>query len=579
MAGQDAAFGARLAAASISRDMAVLRSTVTQAAANPGIARGFADPKGCTLSFALSGEQGRLDLIGRDGSTVCSSRAGQVGGRGYRGVAWLPRALRGPVFAAPVPDPATGRPTVLVTAPVPGLGLLAGLIDLGAAGPALSAQFGGPRQLEFLLTTADGGTILTRSLDPARFAGRPVDATPFGRAAEGLERPDVAGVLRLYTRSDVAGAGWRVYAGADRAAALAAAQRLARRQLLIIAGGLVLGLIAAVVVHRRITRPMRQLGQAVRVAAAAAGTAAQAGPVAVSGPAEVVGLAEDVNSLVAAVGHELAERRRAEQAAREMERTYRRLFDSNPIPMCVFDHQTLAFLEVNDAAVAHYGYSREEFACLRVPDLRLATPDSPAAGDGAAADAADRGGPARHVKKDGSVIEINMTSHQLSFQGHDAWCGVIEDLTQREHLERRLRQSQRLESLGQLAGGVAHDFNNLLSVILGYSAFAAEEVDAAAQTDPRWQPVSEDLGQVLREVDRATKLTRQLLSFARQDVVQTRAVNLNTVVTDIERMLRRTLGGTSSCTPRSARTWPSCRPTAGSSSRCWSTWPSTPGTR
>ena len=116
-------------------------------------------------------------------------------------------------------------------------------------------------------------------------------------------------------------------------------------------------------------------------------------------------------------------------------------------------------------------------------------------------------------------------------------------LTQAERgqLERQLHQSQRLESLGQLAGGVAHDFNNLLGVISSYAAFAAKGV---ARQDPEGQrqTISDDIEQVQLAAKRAADLTHQLLTFARQDVVQPRALNLNDTVTGLEQLLLRTLG-------------------------------------
>ena len=119
----------------------------------------------------------------------------------------------------------------------------------------------------------------------------------------------------------------------------------------------------------------------------------------------------------------------------------------------------------------------------------------------------------------------------------------------RERLEAQLHQSQRLESLGQLAGGVAHDFNNLLAVILNYAAFVEEEVAAAATPHPagvhratRWPEVRADVEQIRRAAERAAALTHQLLAFGRREVVQPRVINLNDTVRDIEQLLRRTLG-------------------------------------
>jgi PAS domain S-box-containing protein len=115
---------------------------------------------------------------------------------------------------------------------------------------------------------------------------------------------------------------------------------------------------------------------------------------------------------------------------------------------------------------------------------------------------------------------------------------------ERERMERKLHQSQRLESLGQLAGGVAHDFNNLLGVILNYSAFVADEVQrlARAEESERWTTVQSDIEQIRAAATRATRLTHQLLAFGRREVVQPRVLDLGEVVHEIEKLLRRTLG-------------------------------------
>jgi PAS domain S-box-containing protein len=105
----------------------------------------------------------------------------------------------------------------------------------------------------------------------------------------------------------------------------------------------------------------------------------------------------------------------------------------------------------------------------------------------------------------------------------------------RELLEAQLRQSQKMEAIGQLAGGVAHDFNNLLSVILNYTRFSMEGLK---EDDERRR----DMEEVIRAGEQASRLTQQLLAFSRKDVAQPTELNLNDVVADLERMLRRTLG-------------------------------------
>jgi PAS domain S-box-containing protein len=112
---------------------------------------------------------------------------------------------------------------------------------------------------------------------------------------------------------------------------------------------------------------------------------------------------------------------------------------------------------------------------------------------------------------------------------------------ERARMERQLQQSQRLESLGQLAGGVAHDFNNLLGVITNYAAFVAEEIKRLPGHQPG-DSVLSDIEQIQFAADRATRLTHQLLAFARREMVQPRVLNLNAVVASVTKLLRRTLG-------------------------------------
>ncbi|HKS99565.1 MAG TPA: PAS domain S-box protein [Rugosimonospora sp.] len=119
---------------------------------------------------------------------------------------------------------------------------------------------------------------------------------------------------------------------------------------------------------------------------------------------------------------------------------------------------------------------------------------------------------------------------------------------ERERVQSQLHQSQRLESLGQLAGGVAHDFNNLLGVILNCAAFLSEEVAAATWPDaetadsPTKDSATKDVQQIQRAAERAARLTHQLLAFARREVIRPQVVDLNEVVTEVHELLRRTLG-------------------------------------
>ncbi len=120
----------------------------------------------------------------------------------------------------------------------------------------------------------------------------------------------------------------------------------------------------------------------------------------------------------------------------------------------------------------------------------------------------------------------------------------LEAEAERERLEGQLHQSQRMESLGQLAGGVAHDFNNLLAVILNYASFVAEELTKATATPAgtHWAGALKDVEQIQLAAERASLLTHQLLAFARREIVQPRVLSLNGAITRMEQILRRTIG-------------------------------------
>jgi len=143
----------------------------------------------------------------------------------------------------------------------------------------------------------------------------------------------------------------------------------------------------------------------------------------------------------------------------------------------------------------------------------------------------------RFVLKDGSFRYIESQGSVIrNREGKPANILVVSrDVTERKKLEQQLLQSQKMEAIGQLAGGVAHDFNNLLTVISGFGQLALESLADDA-------PNRGHLEQVLRASDRAASLTRQLLAFSRRQTLQPKVLNLNEVVTNVEKMLRRLIG-------------------------------------
>ena len=357
---------------------------------------------------------------------------------------------------------------------------------------------------------------------------------------------------------------------------------------------------------------------------------------------------------------DVTESRRADQALRESKERYRVLFERNPQAIVVADAESLKVLAANNAALAQYGYTREEFLQLSIKDLHPPE-DVPALVERLS----DRTAPLaqgswRHVRKDGTLIDVEVAAHPLMWGDRPAWHGVITDVTARKRaeadlrlrerviegmsqglliadatrpdrpviyvnrgferitgyaaaemlgrnprvlqgpetdpasaqkikaalaageptsveilnyrkdgttywnqlsitpirdengrlthfvglqsditgrrrLEDQLRQSQKMEAVGTLAGGVAHDFNNMLMVVNGYSEQVARRL---APDDPLRAKVEE----IRRAGERATALTGQLLAFSRKQVLAPRVLDLNTAIRGLEKMLRRLIG-------------------------------------
>jgi len=141
------------------------------------------------------------------------------------------------------------------------------------------------------------------------------------------------------------------------------------------------------------------------------------------------------------------------------------------------------------------------------------------------------------VRKDGSEVPIEITATLIfDKEGNPiASIGINKDITERKQLEERLRQTQKMEAVGVLAGGVAHDFNNILTAILGYSELLLRDL---APNNPIHQGIEE----IQKAGERAASLTRQLLAFSRKQVLQPKTLDLNLAVTDMERMLHRLIG-------------------------------------
>ncbi len=236
---------------------------------------------------------------------------------------------------------------------------------------------------------------------------------------------------------------------------------------------------------------------------------------------------------------DLTERRRTEEALFNEEARFRQLADSIREVFWLTDIDKGRVIYVSPAYESIWGRSCDG---LYQSPLSWLDPILPAHRDRvmrAAANQATGGYNEEYqiARPDGTVRWI----HDQAYPVHDAngrvvrIAGVAEDVTARRELEEQLRQTQRMESIGQLAGGVAHDFNNLLTVIAGSAELLAGELTPEHR--------GHDLVQEIQHAGRrAAALTRQLLAFSRQEVVESRLVDLAEVVTDTDKMLRRLIG-------------------------------------
>jgi two-component system, cell cycle sensor histidine kinase and response regulator CckA len=225
----------------------------------------------------------------------------------------------------------------------------------------------------------------------------------------------------------------------------------------------------------------------------------------------------------------------AKHMLKQKDLKFRLLFQDNPLPMWVFDWETLRFLEVNQAAVEHYGYTREEFLNMTLADIRPPEDVPRLKETMAQLSGLPTAGQWRHRLKDGRIIDVEVASHAISYAGHRAVLSVLHDVTKRRQLEEHLRQAAKMEAVGMLAGGIAHDFNNLLTIINGYSQML---VNSLAPGDPNRTAAE----QIMKAGEAAAKLTGQLLTFSRPRVLQLRVLNLNELLSGLEIMLRRLIG-------------------------------------
>ncbi|TML10917.1 MAG: PAS domain S-box protein [Actinobacteria bacterium] len=353
----------------------------------------------------------------------------------------------------------TGIADVVVARPVPNEAgepefVLAAALDVGQLGRTISSV---PLPPASTMTLVDrDGTILARSPSGADWIGKRVaggsnlERLRAGAPEAIAEETGVDGVRRLYSSVPVdAGfdSGLRMSIGIDQAAALADADRTLRRQLSILAALVLIVTGAAFVVGQTfVIRPVNAL-RTVTTKLSAGDFAARARLT--GGVRELNDLGDEIDLLACALESRKIERDAAERDLRASEDRYRLLFAQHPHPMWILDPKTLAFLDVNDAAVGHYGYARDEFLAMRITDIRPAdeVPRLMEALNVEHDEAWGRSRGWRHRQKSGDVIDVEITMHRLNFDGRRAVVVTALDVTDRLRAEIALAERTALTAL------------------------------------------------------------------------------------------------------------------------------------
>ena len=244
---------------------------------------------------------------------------------------------------------------------------------------------------------------------------------------------------------------------------------------------------------------------------------------------------------IVVMAQDITERKRAAEALRQSEEQFRAMFDLASVGIAQSDPRTEQWLRVNKKMCEITGYSVGELLQMRIADITYPEDrqsDQEAFERVVRGEVPDYRMEKRYIRKDGTLVwvNVNMTVIRDAAGQPTRTMATIEDITERKRLEAQLFQSQKLETVGKLAGGVAHEFNSILTAIIGQSELLLGDLPAGS-------PLAQNATEISQAAGRAATLTRQLLAYGRKQFLQPETLDLNQVITSMEGMFRHLMGG------------------------------------
>jgi PAS domain S-box-containing protein len=235
--------------------------------------------------------------------------------------------------------------------------------------------------------------------------------------------------------------------------------------------------------------------------------------------------------------NEIAERTQVEKALRLSEERFSKAFRASPIPMAILSRRESKLLDLNTGFQALTGYGREEMlGCTPVQlNLWAKSSDREVVRQKLQEESGVRNLHCQLRGKAGPLREVLLSLEPFELDGEQLLLAIVQDITEQIKLENQLRQSQKMEAIGQLAAGIAHDFNNLLTVIQGHAGLLLASRSPESK-DPK------QLRAITSAADRASKLVRQLLTFGRRQFMQAQPMDLRDTLSTVSEMLPRILG-------------------------------------